>query len=382
MLQRRNISNICLMLLPIIYMFIYEFYLFSSHLKYIEFISASFMIVLFSLSVFLLGFRKNRQSIMMKNIKSMVVTSIVIYFAVAYGCGLLLGFLKNAYSLTFYSIIDNIFAPIITIVCTELFRYVVISGNKDKPKFIKIITVILLLLELVFSVRQSSFMNFESLFRIVTSIALPVIMKNIVLSYLCYHVGYQTTLLYRLIMDVYVFIIPIIPDLGGYLESVFGVGFPFLIYIYSSRIIDEVNNGFEHEFTIKRFGPVDIVALSVIGCLTLLCSGVIPWYFLGVASQSMNPQISRGDVVVIEKINDKKDLKKGNIVSFYKDGREIVHRYVEVDEVDGEECYITKGDANSTVDPGCLRIEDINGVVKTKIPYLAYPRLYLSELFD
>ena len=66
----------------------------------------------------------------------------------------------------------------------------------------------------------------------------------------------------------------------------------------------------------------------------------------------------------------------------YKEGKEIVHRFVEINEKDGEICYITKGDANQTVDMGCLAFEDIKGIVKTKVPFVAYPRVFLSELFD
>lgn len=380
--MRRNISNICLIVLPIIYILIYELYLFSNYMKHIEFISAAFSIILLSLAVFLLGFRKNKENLMMKNIKRMIITYLVMFFSIAYASGLLLGFLENGYSLDMSSIINNTFAPIVTIICIELFRYVFIKANTDKLIIIKIMTFILIIFEFLLSIRLSNLNGFNNIFKITTSIALPIIMKNITLSYLSYHVGYQSTLLYRLVMDVYIFVAPILPDLGEYINSVVGVGLPFLIYFKTSKIIDERDNGVEHEFLVKTFGAHDFVIIGIIGCLTLLCSGMLPWYVIGIASESMNPQITRGDAVLIKKIDSPDELKEGNIISFYKEGKEIVHRFVEINEKDGEICYITKGDANQTVDMGCLAFEDIKGIVKTKVPFVAYPKVFLSELFD
>ena len=57
-------------------------------------------------------------------------------------------------------------------------------------------------------------------------------------------------------------------------------------------------------------------------------------------------------------------------------------RFIEVNDKDGEICYITKGDANQTADIGCLKFEEVKGVVKTKVPYIAYPRIFMSELLD
>ena len=380
--MRRNISNICLLLLPVIYLLFYEMYLFNHFMKYIEFITAAFMIVLLFLSVYLLGFKNNKHNTIMNNIKSLVITYVVTFFAISYGGGLFFGFLENAYSLKFFSIIDNTFAVIVTLICTELFRYNFIRANKDKLGIIKIMTAVLTIFEILISIKLSSLTGFSSIFKITTSVALPIVMKNITLSYLSYQVGYQTTLIYRLLMDIYIYIAPIIPDLGEYINSVLGVGLPFLIYIKSSKIIDEFNNGVEHDFQEKKFGPNDYVIIGIIGCIILMISGILPWYVIGIATDSMNPQILKGDAVVVKKVKIPEELKPGVVVTYFKDEKEIVHRLIEVSEEEGKVCYITKGDANPTADPGCITFEDIKGIVKTKIPYIAYPKIYLSELLD
>ena len=135
-------------------------------------------------------------------------------------------------------------------------------------------------------------------------------------------------------------------------------------------------------FQEKKFGPNDYVIIGIIGCIILMISGILPWYVIGIATDSMNPQILKGDAVVVKKVKKPEELKPGIVVTYFKDEKEIVHRLIEVSEEEGKVCYITKGDANPTADPGCITFEDIKGIVKTKIPYIAYPKIYLSELLD
>ena len=66
---------------------------------------------------------------------------------------------------------------------------------------------------------------------IVTSITIvPIIASEIMYSYLSYNVGFLTTIICKLIFSLYTYIVPFTPDLGDYLQSVFGIVIPFIIY--------------------------------------------------------------------------------------------------------------------------------------------------------
>lgn len=380
MIQRKNVYNFYLLLLPIIYIFVYKFFLLDNVLKYAEFISASVMIALVFLAVLLLGFRQNKENILKKNVKSFVITFTVLYFSITYGLGLFLGFLKNSYSLALHTLIGNVFCPMIVIVCLELFRYIIISANKDRKYVVVLATIVITLLDLFLNVKLSSFNSFSVFFETFTVSILPLFAKNILLSYLTYWVGYQTTLIYHLIMGLYIFVMPIFPDLGNFISSSIGILFPFLIYYFASRMISEYENGVEHVFVNDAFGLVDIIGLGIIAVIVGLTSDKLPLNILGIVSESMAPTIERGDAVIVKKIRSIDDLKGGEVIAFNSNGKEIVHRFIEVRDDNGKICYVTKGDANANSDYGCLEFEDINGVVVLKLPGIAYPRIVISEL--
>lgn len=93
-----------------------------------------------------------------------------------------------------------------------------------------------------------------------------------------------------------------------------------------------------------------------------------------VQTDSMEPTISVGSMVMAKKVTNFADLKKDDIITFYMDdgtGQTIVntHRIIEVKENGpGSYSYVTKGDHNSMVDPDEVKISDIIGVYSGKIP--------------
>ena len=60
-------------------------------------------------------------------------------------------------------------------------------------------------------------------------------------------------------------------------------------------------------------------------------------------------------------------------------GRIIVHRIYKVKDAE-KRIYITKGDANQSVDPIDIKPDSYVGKVVMKINYVGWPTVYLSEL--
>lgn len=69
---------------------------------------------------------------------------------------------------------------------------------------------------------------------------------------------------------------------------------------------------------------------------------------LSIGSNSMYPGIKIGDGVLIKLVNDKTDIKEGDIVAYQLNEVKVVHRVIKVNE---DNTYVTKGD-NNTVDDG------------------------------
>ena len=255
-------------------------------------------------------------------------------------------------------------------------------GNKDKKGYIVLFTVILILFELALGVRTINPEDFAATFSIAATIIVPVIVKNSILSYLCYHVGYKVPLVYRLVMDTYIFIVPIIPDIGDYMNSMILLSLPFLIYITAFPMIDERTTKEEPIFKIDNFSFLNIPIMILLVALIALISGFFPHYMIGIGSDSMNPKINKGDAVIIKKLNKKTEVKQKDIIAYTKGNRIVVHRVVNVNKNKDRITYTTKGDANNSKDPQDVKRKEIKGIVKFKIPFIAYPTVWLSELIN
>lgn len=69
--------------------------------------------------------------------------------------------------------------------------------------------------------------------------------------------------------------------------------------------------------------------------------------------QNINNQFNTYDIISITKYNNQEEIELYDVVAFKNDeGTTIVHRIIEILDVDGKEVYITRGDSNNTSDNG------------------------------
>ena len=388
-MEKRIIKNISLLVFLLLYVFLYKVVVFPNFMKYSEIITASFLVVFLGLSVFLLGFRKDRETILFQNVFKYTIFYLVLTAIIIYILGFFIGFLKNAYSREFFTLFDNILAPVFIYGLIEFIRYTYIWANKDKKIFIILITIALIFFELAFQIRAFDINNVEALFRLSATTILPIIIKNIFFSYICYHVGYKTPLVYRFVVDVlYVYIVPIIPDLGEYVHSVISISLPIIIYLSVYEMIDTKCNKPRPIIQKDNLNPFDFVVGTVLVILIALVSGLFPLYLIGIGSTSMSPSINKGDAVVLKKIKvGANSVKKGDVIAFTRSSNDsksitVVHRVTKVTEKDGKVVYITKGDANKTNDTSYVSENKVKGIVKAKIPYIAYPTILFNEMIS
>ena len=121
------------------------------------------------------------------------------------------------------------------------------------------------------------------------------------------------------------------------------------------------------------------IFLVLFGLVGLLVSGYLPVSIIAIASNSMSPTFDKGAVVVTLKV-DGKPVNKGDIISFYRDNKQIIHRVNSIID-DGEVVrYYTKGDANKSLDKDFITYEEINHKIIFSIPLIGYPSIIISEV--
>lgn len=104
-----------------------------------------------------------------------------------------------------------------------------------------------------------------------------------------------------------------------------------------------------------------------------------------IVSESMEPTISKFDVIVNTKVNNIEDVKINDVITFISTwkvtyGMTITHRVVGTKTLDnGETCLITRGDNNTQEDMACVKKSDLIGVTKAVIPGLGKIQFFLSS---
>lgn len=379
MSKKRKIFNYIILATLLFYNIIYKFII-SNKFKNEELIITSvFFILIFIASIGAYGFTKNKLNFLKKSVTKTVILIVAIGVGLTYTLGILVGFLKNGYSLAFVYIIKNISIPLVLIVFTELFRYNSVRSNKDSFAFIAILTLLLAILEIQMNIVALNQLGIKEIFVTATTVILPIVTKNMMLSYLTYEVGYQPCLAYRILLEIYVYLVPYLPNFGDYLNSMFGLCLPLIVYIYASDKIDESEEGIKKEFKkskLSRIAEIPMYALIIV--VIALISRLFPIFAIGIGSESMTGAINKGDAVIACKVNEEK-INVNDVIVFQAQDKVLIHRVVEIEEIDGIRHYRTKGDANGTRDNMDVTDAKIHGKVLFKIPYVAYPSVWLSE---
>ncbi len=378
-MKKRDVINTSIIIVFILYIIFYKTTLITQMLKYENLITSLFLITLTFISYLLLGYKKTKENLKRKKIFGLILYEIIIYFFVYYGSGILFGFQNNIYSLKIKNIILNIITPTIIVISSEILRNIIIQSNKDKKIVIILITILYAVLELMSTINYYHMETPLGLFKLVACGLIPLLAKHSMLSYLTYYTGLKNSLIYRLIFTLYIYFVPILPNLGDYLTCITEMVFPFVIFITTTNIVTK-HEYVEAEIKEKKFGLSDAIITAIFLVVLSVVGGVFNYKLISIASNSMNPVIYRGDSVLIEKYDGNKEYKVDDIISFEYSGRTTVHRIVSIEEIDGVKYYHTKGDNNNSEDATLVPANNVYGKVKFKIPYIGYPSVIISDI--
>ena len=376
--KKQSLFNCIIIFALVVYNFLYRFLILNSFNNQEGIITGAFFILMFIASVAMFGFCRSKLNPTKKKNTITVTVIVIIGLAITYCIGAFVGFLKNGYSLAPLKILENTFVPILLVVFTELFRYNVIRANKNKFKMIIAFTLILIILEVQMSTAVVFRWGLEEIFILSTTVLIPIIAKNMMLSYLSYEVGYQPCLIYRLLLELYIFFVPYLPKFGDYLTSMFGLILPMVVYMYTSTDVEYENGTSTPEHVERKSKFVKVPIYIIIFVLIALISRVFPVFMIGIGSESMTGAVNKGDSVIACKVKEEQ-IHENDIIVFQAQDKILIHRAVEIENIDGVNHYKTKGDANGTRDNIDVTIDKIYGKVYLRIPYIAYPSVYFTE---
>ncbi|MBQ3469306.1 MAG: signal peptidase I [Bacilli bacterium] len=115
----------------------------------------------------------------------------------------------------------------------------------------------------------------------------------------------------------------------------------------------------------------DIIFFIFLGLCLIVA--VVPFvlrvHLYTIASNSMEPKMSVGDLVVTKKV-ELEDLKKQDIIAYRRDDIVVTHRIIGINEKNNT--LITKGDNNAYADSGEIIESQVLGKVILNIPFIGH----------
>lgn len=345
------------------------------------YIEILFIGILLVLVYFLFGFTKDRHHLW-KNVCLDIVIFLLIFFMLYYLLGIIISFTKINNYYTISSLVNIIIPLVLAIIGKEILRYMLVSKAFDEKLILVMTCIMFISLDLIGKYELSTFKTKYDIFIFIAIVFLPIVSKNILCTYLSYKVGYKPAILYLLITGLYGYLIPIIPNPNQYIYSILWLVMPFILLYRMYKYFKKEKHDLkiERDYHKKRFNNL-ILPIALIIPVVYFVSGYFHYHAIVVASGSMETSISKGDVVVIEKIDgDVSKLKLNQVIAYRYNKIIVVHRLIKKINVDGELIFYTKGDANEQMDNYKITKDMVIGVVNVKIPYIGYPTVWINEL--
>lgn len=311
----------------------------------------------------------------------------VIYLIIIYLLGLYTGFNRRIYNLNLYNLISNIIPYFLVIVIGEYFRSEVVRKAENSTLSYILLSISMVLIDCIIYLKTFDLSISDNQIKFICYILLPSVSKNGLLLYISNIGGHYPCIIYRLIMELTIFIIPIEPNFGLYIESVVNTLLPAIIGFLTYYNLGKYRN---KEILVKDYNKNGVYSyISIILTVILITSFVIlssckfEYGLISIGSGSMTGTINKGDAVIYKSINKKTKIKKGDILIFSKEGRVIVHRIIRTVKTNEKEIvYYTKGDANKSEDGYPIQKKDIIGIAVKRIRYIGIPSVSLHELIN
>lgn len=307
-----------------------------------------------------------------------IITVLMIMGMIIYALGLILNFGKG-YGYNSQALISALSVTSLVLVM-EYFRMLVIKNSYSNVKTIIIFTVLLSALEIFANIGIGTLNSSYRIFIYISKVIIPILAENFLCTYLVYKVDIVPSLIFKLTISLYMYLLPIVPNLGDYLLSFVKILTPFIIFYIINRALveEEKSKRIITNNTLKVFS-IPIIVLLVM--LVILVSGVFKNKLVAIASNSMAPTYYRGDAIILEKMKPE-DLRKGDILVFERSDRIITHRIVDIKKKQDTYYFTTKGDANKSADGFISTSDDVIGRVDYVVKYIGFPTVLINELFE
>ena len=336
--------------------------------------------------VWILLKKRKIKSMYSKQVALLMLIFSIFYLIIFYLFGLYFGFVKSKILLSMWSFCRFILPLSVIIISSEIIRQTFLAQNlviKFKTKRINLSIIFtyisMVLLDMLIYTGVYELSSLDDFLMALGFVLFAAISCNLLYNYISIRYGSMGIVIYRLITVLFIYILPIMPDVYIFFRTFFRMLYPYLIYLILEKLY--ASNDFVVARVDRRkevFGNTILIVIMLLFIMLISCQ--FRFGILVIGSGSMSGSIDKGDAVIFEKYVSQQ-IEKGQVIIFDYNGIQTVHRVVEIKNVNGQIRYYTKGDANKELDRGYITDNKIYGLVKLKVKYIGYPTIWVRKLF-
>ena len=303
----------------------------------------------------------------------------VLYLISYFLIGTIDGFGLNIYDTSFAGIVKNLLVLGSTVILKEWVRNFLI--NSVQKRFVVVFGILIILIFSFTEVNLDTFSKLKTLedwFSYISKNILPVVFFNIFMTVAAYILGFYGTAIYAALTKFPIWVVRILPNFRWITLLLVGALLPLMFTIVLRSISrKKATRGKRQEM--QQASPYSWIATAVIAVVTVwFALGIFPIFPKAIVSNSMKPDISRGDIVLLQKV-DPNSLKEQDVILYALDDIQVFHRIIKIQFVQGVKQYTVKGDNNQYEDPKPVNGEQIIGKHIATIPYIGWPGILLQQ---
>ncbi len=316
-------------------------------------------------------------SIHYKQVTLLMAVMAFLIITVFYLTGLRFGFRRATVPFSLHNLLRYILPITAIIIFSELIRAVMLAQRKRSVSICAWIVGVLA--ELLCSSALIDITNVYLLMDLVGMTLFPATVANLLYNYLSVRYGVRPNITYRLLMNLYPFIIPYSPALPDAIKAFAKMLIPLAVFAFIAALYEKKPRRAKEKKSKWRFvwigasGVVSVLFIMLISCQFRFGAIVI-------GSESMTGALNVGDAVIYEEYRDQ-IIQEGDVIIFMRHDARVVHRVLKIECINGQNRYYTKGDANEAPDTGFVTDSEIIGVTDLKIAYIGFPTVWLHRLF-
>ena len=330
--------------------------------------------------------RRKLPSINKKQVTILMAIFSLFYLGIFYSLGLHFGFMNNKILFSIKTIFSFILPLGIVIISSEWLRRIFLSHKLEfkyksfKIDFSLIFTYIaMVIIDLLIYTEVYDLAKLDDFLTVLGFVFFASLSCNLLYNYISYRYGSKGIIIFRLVTVLFVYIIPVIPDVFIFFRSFLRMLYPYIIYLILEKLFSKNDYTLgRHEKKKEVFGNTILIVFAAL--LVMLISCKFKYGIIVIGSESMTGTLNKGDAVIFEKYEGQ-EIKTGQVIIFYYNDIQTVHRVVDVRRVNGEYRYYTRGDANSKDDDEYRTNDDIYALVNLRVKYIGYPTLWVRDIF-